>query len=126
MLEGVEMAGRSGVQAAMTPAQEADAMLARLGMPASVSDVDASHPERLVSRSPIDGLPIGAVPAVDAAGTAAAVGHAVEAALAWRSVPPPRRGELVRRFGMKLRESKDDLGRLVTLENGKILQEGLG
>ena len=53
-------------------------------------------------------------------------GRAQEAFLAWRLVPPPRRGELVRLFGEELREEKEALGRLVTLEAGKILQEGLG
>lgn len=44
----------------------------------------------------------------------------------WRSVPAPRRGELVRLFGDELRRNKQHLGALVTLESGKILQEGLG
>jgi aldehyde dehydrogenase (NAD+) len=44
----------------------------------------------------------------------------------WRSIPAPKRGEIVRRIGLKLRESKDTLGHLVSYENGKILQEGLG
>ena len=44
----------------------------------------------------------------------------------WRSVPAPRRGELVRLIGEELRAEKDALGRLVSLECGKILQEGLG
>ena len=44
----------------------------------------------------------------------------------WREVPAPRRGELVRIIGEQLRAEKDGLGRLVTLESGKILQEGLG
>ncbi|HJV85907.1 MAG TPA: aldehyde dehydrogenase family protein [Noviherbaspirillum sp.] len=44
----------------------------------------------------------------------------------WRNMPPPRRGELVRLFGEELRAHKEALGRLVTLEAGKILQEGLG
>src|SRR6187399_1239655 len=50
----------------------------------------------------------------------------IEAAAAWRSVPAPRRGEAVRLLGEALREAKDDLGALVTLENGKIKAEGLG
>ena len=45
---------------------------------------------------------------------------------AWRVVPPPRRGELVRRLGEELRDAQGRLGRLVTLEAGKILPEGLG
>ncbi len=44
----------------------------------------------------------------------------------WRNVPAPRRGELVRLFGNALRDHKDDLARLVTIECGKPLSEGLG
>jgi aldehyde dehydrogenase (NAD+) len=44
----------------------------------------------------------------------------------WRKIPAPRRGEIVRQVGQKLREFKEPLGKLVTLESGKILQEGLG
>ena len=51
---------------------------------------------------------------------------AVEAAAAWRTVPAPRRGEAIRLLGDALRAAKDDLGALVTLENGKIKAEGLG
>jgi aldehyde dehydrogenase (NAD+) len=80
----------------------------------------------LESRSPIDGSVIGSVPAASAADVAAAVGRAHAAFLAWRDVPPPRRGELVRLFGEGLRAEKETLGRLVSLEAGKILQEGLG
>ena len=47
-------------------------------------------------------------------------------ALAWRNVPAPARGELVRLFGEERRASKQALGQLVTIEAGKILQEGLG
>jgi len=51
---------------------------------------------------------------------------AVEAATAWRNVPAPVRGEAIRLLGDALRAAKDDLGSLVTLENGKIKPEGLG
>jgi aldehyde dehydrogenase (NAD+) len=51
---------------------------------------------------------------------------AVEAAAAWREVPAPKRGEVVRLLGEELRRQKHDLGTLVSLENGKILAEGLG
>ena len=51
---------------------------------------------------------------------------ATEAFSAWRRVPAPRRGELVRLLGEELRAAKDDLARLVTLEAGKITSEGLG
>src|SRR5215218_10789700 len=80
----------------------------------------------LESRSPIDGRVIGDVRTASSADVAAAVARAHDAFLAWRNVPPPRRGELVRLFGDVLREEKEALGRLVSLEAGKILQEGLG
>lgn len=76
--------------------------------------------------TPIDGAEIGRVASDDAAGVDAKIGRAADAFLAWRKVPAPRRGELVRLFGDELRAHKDDLGRLVTIECGKILSEGLG
>jgi aldehyde dehydrogenase (NAD+) len=51
---------------------------------------------------------------------------AVKTAARWREIPAPRRGELVRLMGDELRRHKDALGSLVSLENGKILAEGLG
>ena len=80
----------------------------------------------LASSSPIDGRELGAVAVSSSDDVAAAIGRAHDAFLAWRTVPPPRRGELVRLFGEILREEKAALGRLVSLEAGKILQEGLG
>jgi aldehyde dehydrogenase (NAD+) len=76
--------------------------------------------------SPIDGGVIASVQSANAEEVAAAVGRARETFAAWRSVPPPRRGELIRRFGEVLREHKDSLGELVTVECGKIREEGLG
>ena len=52
--------------------------------------------------------------------------QAHDAFLEWRVVPAPKRGELIRVLGEELRAAKDDLGRLVSLEAGKILTEGLG
>ena len=80
----------------------------------------------LASFSPIDGSLVGSVRRAAPGDVAAAVGRAHEAFRAWRLVPPPRRGELVRLFGEVLREEKDALGRLVSRESGKILSEGLG
>jgi len=54
------------------------------------------------------------------------VARAHEAFLEWRKVPAPKRGEIVRQLGNRLRAHKDDLGALVTLEMGKILAEGRG
>ncbi len=80
----------------------------------------------LDSISPADGAVLGSVAIADRAAVEAAVGRAHEAFRAWRLVPAPRRGELVRLFREVLREEKDALGRLVSRECGKILSEGLG
>jgi aldehyde dehydrogenase (NAD+) len=77
----------------------------------------------LAARSPVDGQVLGHVRSATAEDVASAVGRAHSAYLAWRGVPPPRRGELVRLLGEVLREEKETLGRLVSLEAGKILQE---
>ncbi|MFP4592491.1 aldehyde dehydrogenase family protein [uncultured Ralstonia sp.] len=76
--------------------------------------------------SPIDGATLGTVAFATAQEAAAAVDRAHAAFLQWRGVPAPVRGELVRLLGVQLREHKAMLGRLVTLEAGKILSEGLG
>ena len=76
--------------------------------------------------TPIDGSGIGAVQSDDAASTDAKIARAEEAYRAWRVVPAPRRGELIRLLGEELRAHKEPLGRLVTLESGKILAEGMG
>lgn len=102
----------------MTAANEAKAILERLGVSATVWN------GQLPTRSPIDGSSAGSVaetPDLDDV-----VARSVQAFHAWKRVPAPRRGELVRLFGEELRASKDDLARLVTLEAGKIVSEGLG
>jgi aldehyde dehydrogenase (NAD+) len=80
----------------------------------------------LAARSPVDGAETGRVHEADAAAVEAAVGRAHTAFLAWRNVPAPKRGELVRRFGETLRAHKADLATLVSLEAGKIASEGTG
>ena len=80
----------------------------------------------LPATSPIDGHEMGRLAAHSAADVADAVGRAHEAYLQWRSVPAPVRGAFVRELGELLREHKDDLGALVSIEAGKILSEGLG
>ncbi len=80
----------------------------------------------LAVRSPIDGAEIARVQETPAADMAAIIEAAHEAFLAWREVPAPRRGELVRLLGEELRAAKAALGALVTLEAGKIVSEGLG
>ena len=76
--------------------------------------------------SPNDGAVIANVPETSAADARAAIDRAHQAFLDWRVVPAPKRGELVRLFGEELRAHKADLGKLVSLEVGKVTSEGLG
>jgi aldehyde dehydrogenase (NAD+) len=96
-------------------------LLKRLGVEAKVFSTGS-----LKVRSPIDGSEIGRLTPDTAKSVDAKIGKAHEAYLEWRTVPAPKRGELIRRLGDKLREHKDDLGKLVSIEAGKILTEGLG
>lgn len=80
----------------------------------------------LVVRTPITGGMIGRVTEIGAAEAASVIERTHAAFLVWRLVPPPRRGELVRLFGEELRANKEALGRLVSIEVGKIASEGLG
>ncbi len=80
----------------------------------------------LVVRTPVDGSEIGRVATDTKEALDARIARAAAAFPAWRDTPPPRRGELVRLFGEELRRIKPALGRLVTIESGKIVQEGLG
>lgn len=96
-------------------------LLATLGVPAS-----AFADGTLVARSPIDGSTMGRVADAGPEAMKAAVERAQAAFLAWRNVPAPRRGELVRLFGEELRAHKAELAALVTLEAGKVTSEGEG
>ena len=77
-------------------------------------------------RTPVDGSTFATVPETTSAEMTDIIGNAKKAFGAWRQVPGPRRGELVRILGEELRAAKEPLGRLVALECGKIYQEGLG
>jgi aldehyde dehydrogenase (NAD+) len=103
-----------------TTANAAKSILTRLGVAPSVWD------GTLTVRSPIDGLAAGAVDEADRVAIEATLVRAGQAFDAWKRVPAPRRGELVRLLGEELRAAKDDLGMLVTLEAGKVVSEGLG
>jgi aldehyde dehydrogenase (NAD+) len=76
--------------------------------------------------SPLTGEVIGEVRETTPSEAAALIEQAAAAYRKWRVLPAPRRGELVRLLGEELRAAKEDLGRLVTLEAGKIPSEGLG
>lgn len=78
------------------------------------------------SVSPIDNSEIAKVKNATIEDYETVVKKAEEAFKIWREVPAPKRGEIVRLIGLALREAKDDLGYLVSLEMGKIYQEGLG
>lgn len=78
------------------------------------------------SYSPVDGKLIGKVKSATKADYLKIVATANEAFKYWREIPAPKRGEIVRQFGNKLREKKNDLGKLVSYEMGKSFQEGLG
>jgi aldehyde dehydrogenase (NAD+) len=78
------------------------------------------------SVSPIDGEVIAKVTNATAGDYESVIGTAEKAFAVWKSFPAPKRGEVVRQIGLALREYKEDLGFLVTLEMGKIYQEGLG
>ncbi len=82
--------------------------------------------EGMTVRSPIDGAEIARIAEASAKDVTAAVGRAHAAFLEWRNVPAPKRGELVRLFGEELRSAKAALGRLVSIEAGKVTSEGLG
>jgi len=88
--------------------------------------LDAPSGRDLVSFSPIDGEPVARVLTASDADRDSAVESAQRAFRRWRTVPAPARGEIVRRIGLALREKKSALGRLVSLEMGKILPEGEG
>ena len=87
--------------------------------------VEAGGPE-LVSQSPIDGTRLASVKTANEADYERVVKASEEAFRVWRSWPAPKRGEVIRELGNELRRLKEPLGKLVTLEMGKILPEGLG
>ncbi|MDR7223949.1 aldehyde dehydrogenase family protein [Aminobacter aminovorans] len=105
----------------MNVTSETAALLERLGVAtAAFSGGD------LIVRSPVTGDQIGALKSISTDEAGAVIARADAAFKAWRNVPAPKRGELVRLLGEELRAAKADLGRLVSIEVGKIPSEGLG
>ena len=100
-------------------AAEVSQILGRVGF---VGNHDAGDLEVF---TPIDGTCIGRVTEHSQAEIESIVAKAEQAFSEWREVPAPQRGQLVRIFGELLRQHKEDLGKLVTIECGKIYQEGL-
>jgi len=100
-------------------------ILATIAEPLGLSSVMRDTGDLLVT-SPIDGGQLAALRSTGVPELDGSVTRAETAWHRWRSVPAPRRGELVRLLGEVLRRNKTALGTLVSLETGKILQEGLG
>ena len=86
----------------------------------------SQNADRRVINAPADGRRIASVAFATVDDYNIVVKKAEEAFKTWRLVPAPKRGEIVRQIGNKLREFKEPLGKLVSAEMGKILQEGLG
>lgn len=113
------------------PANDVERVLETLGIRAQnpgacTGDwIPTAGPE-LVSINPATGLPIASVRQAGEADYERVAADAEAAFRSWRMVPAPRRGEIVRQLGEELRALKDPLGRLVSIEAGKILSEGLG
>ena len=87
--------------------------------------INTQH-KKIDSFSPVDGKLIASVKTVDTDSYETIVNRAQEAFLRWRLWPAPKRGDIVRQIGDALRENKMSLGKLVSYEMGKSLQEGLG
>jgi aldehyde dehydrogenase (NAD+) len=108
------------------------AILTRLGIEKNNSGTSTgsvqvpSGAEKIASNSPVNGELIAEVQVTDEAGYEAVMQQAQQAFLSWKTVPAPKRGDMVRQFGDALRLHKADLGALVSYEMGKSLQEGMG
>src|SRR5258705_13961516 len=102
-------------------AAEVDALLAGLGV-ARQRYMGGT----LTAPSPISGEVVAAVQEIDPNIARNTIDDAHSAFLSWRNVPAPRRGELIRLLGEELRTHKDALGRLVSIEVGKIVSAGRG
>jgi aldehyde dehydrogenase (NAD+) len=101
----------------MTLQTEVTEILGKLGVPAQPKGP-------LTVRTPITGEIIAQLPTT--ADAEKVIVAAQRAFLEWRNVPAPKRGELIRLLGEELRANLEPLGRLVTIEAGKILSEGMG
>lgn len=93
---------------------------------ASTGQNDFGSGPMLTSFSPVDGQPIAEVSTCSKKDYDQIISAATKAFSSWRMTPAPKRGEIVRQYGEKLRHYKNDLGMLVSYEMGKSLQEGLG
>ena len=100
---------------------EVHSILNTLGVPAA-----AYTNGDLIARTPISGEALAHLPQISPEAAAEQIALAHTAAKEWRNVPAPKRGELIRLLGEELRTALPELGRLVTIESGKLLSEGFG
>jgi aldehyde dehydrogenase (NAD+) len=111
---------------------EKDGIFDALGLRATLSGASygdqwfAGSGDWIEVHSPATGELLAKVEQASEADYNSVVGQAIKAFAFWRAQPAPKRGEIVRQFGVALRQKKNALGRLVSLEMGKILTEGLG
>jgi len=98
------------------------AIMQEAGVPPAAAHVTSG----LEAHTPIDGSTLTYVPVDSPAAIESKIRASAEAFLTWRTVPAPVRGEMLRRFARRVRRDKQALGRLISLETGKILSEGLG
>jgi len=112
--------------------QEKERILKSLGLEATLAGASygdkwfAASGDWIEVHSPATGDLLARVQQANEADFNRVVAEATRAFEIWRAVPAPKRGEIVRQFALALREKKESLGRLVSLEMGKILTEGLG
>ena len=117
----VNMIKQSAKAGNLTLKADVDALLLELGV-----EPVRYNGGTLVAKTPITGETVAHVREVTAADATMAIEKAHAAFLEWRLIPSPKRGELVRLLGEELRTNKRALGRLVSIEVGKIESEGLG
>ncbi len=112
--------------------QDKEKIFRSLGLKATLAGAShggkwfASSGDAIEVHSPTSGELLAKVEQADQADYNQVVSQAMKAFQVWKTVPAPKRGEIVRQFAVALREKKEVLGRLVSLEMGKILTEGLG
>ncbi len=123
--------GCATIFAVKTQHMQVDHMLKTLGLQSSNAGTSTGleffgSGESISSYSPADGKLIGTITTTTPQDYERVISTAQNAFLTWRLMPAPKRGEIVRQYGDKLRAKKQELGQLVSYEMGKSLQEGLG
>ncbi len=107
----------------MAHASTVSSLFTTLGLTVSL---DSQASDAIIVHTPIDGSRLARLEATSPGALQDGLARAHQRFQSWRSVPAPRRGTLVRSFGENVRRFKPELARLISLETGKILKEGLG